>query len=79
RKDGLSPEERERRFKNKACLRCGEQGHFAKDYEKRKTKINTTNLVRVVIATLTLAATNEVDLTQEIPELAKWQEERIVL
>lgn len=31
RQDGLSREERQRRYDKKACLRCGEVGHFARD------------------------------------------------
>lgn len=31
RQDGLSKEERQRRYDKKACLRCGEVGHFARD------------------------------------------------
>ncbi|KAG9186916.1 hypothetical protein G6011_01003 [Alternaria panax] len=31
RHDGLSKEERQRRYDKKACLRCGEVGHFARD------------------------------------------------
>jgi hypothetical protein len=31
RQDGLSKEERQRRYDSKACLRCGEVGHFRRD------------------------------------------------
>ena len=30
-RDGLSKEERQRRYDNKACLRCGKEGHFRRD------------------------------------------------
>jgi hypothetical protein len=36
--DGLSKEERQRRYDNKACLRCGEVGHFARDCSKEGVK-----------------------------------------
>jgi len=29
--DGLSKEERQKRYDNKACLRCGKEGHFRRD------------------------------------------------
>ena len=32
--DGLSKEERQKRYDNKACLRCGEVGHFRRDCPK---------------------------------------------
>jgi hypothetical protein len=34
RQDGLSKEERQKRYDNKACLRCGEVGHFRRDCPK---------------------------------------------
>jgi len=38
RHDGLSKEERQRRYDNKACLRCGKTGHFARDCEEEQVK-----------------------------------------
>jgi len=35
--DGLSQEERKRRYDSKACLRCGEVGHFRRDCPKNET------------------------------------------
>jgi hypothetical protein len=32
---GISQEERRRRFENKACLRCGEVGHFRRECQKK--------------------------------------------
>jgi hypothetical protein len=34
--DGLSREERQKRYENKACLRCGEVGHFRRDCPKNE-------------------------------------------
>lgn len=34
--DGLSKEERQKRYDSKACLRCGEVGHFRKDCPKNE-------------------------------------------
>jgi hypothetical protein len=36
RSDGLSKEERQKRYDTKACLRCGEVGHFRKDCPKNE-------------------------------------------
>jgi hypothetical protein len=36
--DGISKEERQKRYDNKACLRCGEVGHFRKDCEKKTVR-----------------------------------------
>ena len=36
--DGLSKEEREKRYASKACLRCGEVGHFRRDCPKNEVK-----------------------------------------
>ncbi|USP73296.1 Reverse Transcriptase [Curvularia clavata] len=36
--DGLSKEERQKRYDNKACLRCGEVGHFRRDCPKNEVK-----------------------------------------
>ena len=38
RHDGLSKEERQKRYDNKACLRCGKVGHFARDCEEEQVK-----------------------------------------
>ncbi|KAK1918665.1 hypothetical protein P3342_001714 [Pyrenophora teres f. teres] len=37
RPDGLSKEERQKRYDKKACLRCGEVGHFRRDCPKNDT------------------------------------------
>ncbi|KAH7554709.1 hypothetical protein BM1_07370 [Bipolaris maydis] len=36
--DGLSKEERQKRYDSKACLRCGEVGHFRRDCPKNEVK-----------------------------------------
>jgi hypothetical protein len=36
--DGLSKEERQKRYDSKACLRCGEVGHFRRDCLKNENK-----------------------------------------
>jgi hypothetical protein len=36
--DGLSTEERKKRYDSKACLRCGEVGHFRRDCPKNEVK-----------------------------------------
>ena len=38
RQDGLSKEERQKRYDNKACLRCGKTGHFARDCKEEQVK-----------------------------------------
>ena len=38
RQDGLSKEERQKRYDNKACLRCGKVGHFARDCKEEQVK-----------------------------------------
>jgi hypothetical protein len=38
RHDGLSKEERQKRYDNKACLRCGKVGHFARDCDEEQVK-----------------------------------------
>ncbi|EFQ92227.1 hypothetical protein PTT_10724, partial [Pyrenophora teres f. teres 0-1] len=37
RPDGLSKEERQKRYDKKACLQCGEVGHFRRDCPKNDT------------------------------------------
>ena len=37
RPDGLSKEERQRRYDNKACLRCGKEGHFRRNCPENET------------------------------------------
>jgi hypothetical protein len=36
--DGLSKEERQKRYDNRACLRCGEVGHFRRDCPKNEVR-----------------------------------------
>lgn len=36
--DGISKEERQKRYDSKACLRCGEVGHFRRDCPKNEVK-----------------------------------------
>ncbi|EMD58062.1 hypothetical protein COCSADRAFT_345460 [Bipolaris sorokiniana ND90Pr] len=36
--DGLSTEERKKRYDSKACLRCGEVGHFRRDCPKNEVR-----------------------------------------
>jgi hypothetical protein len=51
--DGISKEERQKRYDSQACLRCGEKGHFRKDCEKKITRqaqvTETVSMVREVL------------------------------
>jgi hypothetical protein len=38
RQDGLSKEERQKRYDNKACLQCGKVRHFARDCKEEQVK-----------------------------------------
>ncbi|KAI1676020.1 Retrotrans-gag domain containing protein [Pyrenophora tritici-repentis] len=46
--DGLSPEERKKRYDSKACLRCGEVGHFRRDCPKNESTKRIQETVRML-------------------------------
>ncbi|EMD88025.1 hypothetical protein COCHEDRAFT_1111042 [Bipolaris maydis C5] len=46
--DGLSPEERKKRYDSKACLRCGEVGHFRRDCPKNESTKRVQEKVRML-------------------------------
>lgn len=48
--DGLSPEERKKRYDSKACLRCGEVGHFRRDCPKNESTKRVQETVRMLRA-----------------------------
>lgn len=65
RNDGLSDKERQRRFDEKACLGCGQQGHFKRDCPgQNKLEGKRARTIRVRMATL-----KEPDKEDEISEL----------
>ncbi|KAH7562940.1 reverse transcriptase [Bipolaris maydis] len=49
--DGLSKEERQKRYDSKACLRCGEVGHFRRDCPKNEVKQGAVKIGMLRIAT----------------------------
>ncbi|KAH7563016.1 reverse transcriptase [Bipolaris maydis] len=49
--DGLSAEERKKRYDSKACLRCGEVGHFRRDCPKNEVKQGAVKIGMLRIAT----------------------------
>jgi hypothetical protein len=46
-KDGVSEKERQKRFEEKACLRCGQQGHFRRDCPKNQDRVNAIKIAVV--------------------------------
>ncbi|KAH7551035.1 reverse transcriptase [Bipolaris maydis] len=49
--DGLSKEERQKRYDSKACLRCGEVGHFRRDCPKNEVKQGAVKIGMLRMAT----------------------------
>ncbi|EMD68947.1 hypothetical protein COCSADRAFT_155185 [Bipolaris sorokiniana ND90Pr] len=49
--DGLSTEERKKRYDSKACLRCGEVGHFRRDCPKNEVRQGAVKIGMIRIPT----------------------------
>ncbi|KAH7557890.1 reverse transcriptase [Bipolaris maydis] len=62
--DGLSKEERQKRYDSKACLRCGEVGHFRRDCPKNEVKQGRNAAVTIgMLRMATPYPTEELDET----------------
>jgi hypothetical protein len=46
-RDGISEKERQKRFDDKACLKCGQQGHFRRDCPRNQDKVNAIKIAMV--------------------------------
>jgi hypothetical protein len=69
--DGLSKEERQKRYDSKACLRCGEVGHFRRDCPKNETR------QAVVKIKMLKARTTMEDLSDTLSDLDLYEEARL--
>ena len=65
-------EERKKRYNSKACLRCGEVGHFRRDYPKNEVRQGAVKIGMIRIPTLYL--TKELDKT--LSDLDLYEEAR---
>jgi hypothetical protein len=72
--DGLSPEERKKRYDNKACLRCGEVGHFRRDCPKNEVKQAVVK-VRMLKAQPSILPSME-ELDETLSDLDLYEEAR---
>jgi hypothetical protein len=89
-RDGVSERERQKRFEEKACLKCGQQGHFRRDCPKNQDKIGAVNAIKIAMIRKKPTHTPEWDLEtgkktpapglpgfQEAPEQEAEEPERI--
>ena len=69
--DGLSKEERQKRYDNKACLRCGEIEHFCKDCLKNELTKRVQEVVQMLRTMLYLKL---VKLDETLSDLDLYEE-----
>jgi hypothetical protein len=78
RPDGLSKEERQKRYDSKACLRCGEVGHFRRDCPKNEDtgKIRAVKIGMIRQATPYIHAVQPSD--SEVSDTDLYEEARLL-